>query len=63
MSLPPTRIVITHDPVVGYWLETKCGDTQIGPADGWVKVGRRWLPKGYATRAEAEASLAKRNPA
>lgn len=58
-----THIVISHDPVAGYWLEARTGgtlDVQVGPADGWVKVGRRFVPKGYPTRAEAEASLAKR---
>lgn len=61
-----TYIRISHNEASGFWLETMTGgavDVQVGPADGWVKKGRKFVPKGYPTREEAESSLTKRNPA
>lgn len=60
-----TYIRISHSELSGFWLEAMTGgsmDVQIGPADGWVKKGRKFVPVGYPTREEAEAALAKRRP-
>lgn len=59
-----TYIRISRDDVCGYWLETRTGgpvDCQVGPSEGYVKIGRRWVPKGYKTREEAAAAVAARS--